>query len=193
MNIGLVHPYIGYLVYFIIATSLLSWAGNFLKNKNTTTIIIAVALLYYLSLIGLSIVNSFFIIFIFSAGFIINFDLAFNVFWIGLYIYLAIEFIKVFDEIDEKNSLLRKLPIIAIVAPFVISYIIFYFIYYGDKIYKLSPHCQNTQDQNMKICKYSNGTYTGEMKAFRRHGQGEYIWDSGKTYKGKWKNGKKVN
>ena len=103
------------------------------------------------------------------------------------------EFIKAFDEIDEKNPLLRKLPIIAIVAPFVISYIIFYFIYYGDKIYNLSPHCQNTQDQNIKICKYSNGTYTGEMKAFRRHGQGEYIWDSGKTYKGKWKNGKKVN
>ena len=153
MNIGLVHPYIGYLVYFIIATSLLSWAGNFLKNKNTSTIIIAVALLYYLSLIGLSIVNSIFIIFIFSAGFIINFDLAFNVFWIGLYIYLAIEFIKAFDEIDEKNPLLRKLPIIAIVAPFVISYIIFYFIYYGDKIYNLSPHCQNTQDQNIKICK----------------------------------------
>ena len=51
MNIGLVHPYIGYLVYFIIATSLLSWAGDFLKNKNTTTIIIAVALLYYVSLI----------------------------------------------------------------------------------------------------------------------------------------------
>ncbi len=45
---------------------------------------------------------------------------------------------------------------------------------------------------NIIYCEYSNGNYTGEMKSFRRHGHGEYIWNSGKTYKGKWKNGKKV-
>ena len=32
----------------------------------------------------------------------------------------------------------------------------------------------------------------GEMKAFRRHGQGEYIWNSGKTYNGEWIKGKEV-
>ena len=31
------------------------------------------------------------------------------------------------------------------------------------------------------------------MKAFRRHGQGEYIWNTGKTFKGEWMKGKKVN
>ena len=57
----------------------------------------------------------------------------------------------------------------------------------------MGPHCENTNDPKIKVCKYSNGTYTGEMKAFRRHGQGEYIWNSGKTYKGEWIEGKAVN
>ena len=48
------------------------------------------------------------------------------------------------------------------------------------------------EDPKIKVCKYSNGTYTGEMKAFRRHGQGEYIWDTGKTFKGEWIEGKAV-
>ena len=30
------------------------------------------------------------------------------------------------------------------------------------------------------------------MKAFRRHGQGEHIWDTGKTFKGEWIEGKAV-
>ena len=70
---------------------------------------------------------------------------------------------------------------------------IFYYLYYGDKIYKLSPHCQNTNDPIIKFCKYSNGTYTGEMKAFRRHGLGKYVWNSGKVYDGLWDKGKELN
>ena len=77
-----------------------------------------------------------------------------------------------------------------IIGPFAVSFIIFYFLYNGDNIYKISPHCENTNDPKIKVCKYSNGTYEGEMKAFKRHGQGEYIWNSGKTYKGKWTEGK---
>lgn len=192
MNINLVHPWISYLLYFVIASSLISWASEYIKNKNNK-VIISFAIIYYLSLVGISIINSIFLIFIFSAGFIINYDFAINILWIGLFIYLAINFIKIFDEIYEKNYFLRILPKIAILGPLIISFTIFYIIYYGDKIYKLSPHCQNTEDPKIKFCKYSNGTYTGEMKAFRRHGQGEYIWDSGKTYKGEWKNGKKLN
>ena len=91
-----------------------------------------------------------------------------------------------------KNLLIQKIPVIAIVAPFIISFIIFYSLFYGDNIYKLSPHCENTNDPKIKVCKYSIGTYTGEMKAFRRHGQGEYIWDTGKTFKGEWIKGKAV-
>ena len=192
MNINLVHPWISYLVYFVIASSLISWASEYIKNKNNK-VIISFAIIYYLSLTGISIINSIFLIFIFSAGFIINYDFAINILWIGLFIYLAINFIKIFDEIYEKNYFLRILPKIAILGPLIISFTIFYIIYYGDKIYKLSPHCQNTEDPKIKFCKYSNGTYTGEMKAFRRHGEGEYIWDSGKTFNGQWKEGKKID
>jgi len=192
MNINLVHPWISYLLYFVIASSLISWASEYIKNKNNK-VIISFAIIYYLSLVGISIINSIFLIFIFSAGFIINYDFAINIFWIGLFIYLAINFIKIFDEINEKNYFLKILPRIAILGPLIISFTIFYIIYYGDKIYKLSPHCQNTEDPKIKFCKYSNGTYTGEMKAFRRHGEGEYIWDSGKTFNGQWKEGKKID
>ena len=129
-----------------------------------------------------------FIIFVFSAGHILNYDFIINILWIGLYIYVARMFIKAFKDIEVNNILLKKLPLIAILGPFIISFLVFYFVYYGDKIYKLSPHCQNTEDPKIKFCKYSNGTYTGEMKAFRRHGQGMYTWNSGKIYKGAWKN-----
>ena len=87
----------------------------------------------------------------------------------------------------------KKILYVVIFAPLVISFLVFYYLYNGEKIYKLSPHCSITDKPNIIYCEYINGNYTGEMKAFRRHGQGEYIWDSGKTYKGKWKNGKKVN
>jgi len=191
MNFNLMNPYFDYLLYFVIATSLIPWAVSFIKNLSYK-ITICMAVLNYLSIIGFGIISSLFIIFIFSAGYIFNYDFFLNIFLIGIYVYASRFFIKVLDDIEINNSLLKKLPLIAILGPFIISFLVFYFIYYGDKIYKLSPHCQNTEDPKIKFCKYSNGTYTGEMKAFRRHGYGEYIWDSGKTYKGEWKNGKKV-
>ena len=161
MNIGLVHPYLTYLLYFVILTGLAAWIGDFIKNKSGT-ILIALSISNILSLIGFSIINALFLVFVFSAGFFLNFDFLVNVIWIFVYIYCALEILKIFDEA------------------------------FGDNIYKISPHCENTNDPKIKVCKYSNGTYTGEMKAFRRHGQGEYIWDSGKTFKGEWIEGKAV-
>ena len=34
-----------------------------------------------------------------------------------------------------------------------ISFIIFYSLFYGNNIYKLSPHCENTNDPKIKVCK----------------------------------------
>ena len=34
MNIGLAHPYLSYLLYFVILTGLISWIGDFIKIKN---------------------------------------------------------------------------------------------------------------------------------------------------------------
>ena len=191
MNIGLVHPYISYLLIFIIVTSLSTWLVDFIKKKNELITLISF-FGYILSIIGLSIFNSIFIIFIYSVGFFINEDLFLGILWICIYVYCANGILKIFNEEFRDNKKYKLFVKIIIVGPFIVSFIIFYVLFYGDKIYKLSPHCENTNDPKIKVCKYSNGTYTGEMKAFKRHGQGEYIWDSGKTFKGKWIEGKVV-
>ena len=205
MNLGLVHPYIYYLNIFIFTIFISGWLLSFLKIESLIINSILISA-NYIGIISLSILNSIFIIFFFSAGYLMNIDLAISVLMIGLYVYLANEFINLwrvlFKEHDDflreaqieiKYKILRKLPAIAIIAPFIISFLIFYSLFYGDNIYKISPHCENTDDPKIKFCKYSNGTYTGEMKAFRRHGKGEYIWNTGKTFKGEWIKGKKVN
>jgi len=191
MNIGLVHPYISYLLIFIIVTSLSTWLVDFIKKKNELITLISF-FGYILSIIGLSIFNSIFIIFIYSVGFFVNGDLFLGILWICIYVYCANGILKIFNEEFRDNKKYKLFVKIIIVGPFIVSFVIFYVLFYGDKIYKLSPHCENTNDPKIKVCKYSNGTYTGEMKAFKRHGQGEYIWDSGKTFKGKWIEGKVV-
>ena len=191
MNINLIHPYLTYLLYFVILTGFASWVGDFIKNKSSA-ILIALSISNILSLIGFSIINALFLVFVFSAGFFLNFDFLVNVIWIFVYIYCAGEILKIFDEAFEDNKKYKLISKFIIIGPFIVSFLTFYLLYYGDKIYKISPHCVNTDIPKIKVCKYSNGTYTGEMKAFRRHGQGEYIWYSGKTFKGEWIEGKSV-
>ena len=192
MNIGLVHPYISYLLIFIIVTSLSAWLVDFIKKKNELITLIS-SFGYILSVISISIFNSIFIIFIYSAGFFVNGDLFLGILWIGIYIYCANEILKIFNEEFRDNKKHKLFVKIIIVSPFILSFVVFYLLFYGDKIYKLSPHCENTNDPKIKVCKYSNGTYTGEMKAFKRHGLGEYVWNTGKTWDGQWENGKRVN
>ena len=195
MNLGLVHPYIYHLNSFIIIMLLLGWLGSYIK-RDSWVLNISLIITNYLGVSGAAILSSIIIIFLFSADYLLNLDLFFSLLMIGLYIYLSKIFIRMFKEIfiiaGIKNLLIQKIPTIAIITPFIISFIIFYSLYYGENIYKLSPHCENTEDPKIKVCQYSNGTYTGEMKAFRRHGQGEYIWNSGKTYNGKWIKGKEA-
>ena len=191
MNIGLVHPYLSYLLYFVILTGLTAWIGDFIKKKNDK-ITIVLSITNILSIIGFSIINSLFLIFIYSAGFFLNYDFWVNVIWIGVYIYCANEILKIFNDAFGNNKIYKLVGKLIIIGPFLISFIVFYGLFYGDKIYKISPHCENTNDPKIKVCKYSNGTYTGEMKAFRRHGQGEYIWNTGNTFKGEWIEGKAI-
>ena len=196
MNLGLVHPYIYHLNTFILVLFAYGWLASFIKSDSLVLNLSLIAS-NYIAVISLSMLNSIFIIFLFSAGYLINLDLALSVGMIALYIYLANLFINmwvpIFNDMKIKNIFLLKLPAIALVVPLIISFLIFYLSFYGDKIYKISPNCENTNDPKIKVCKHSNGTYTGEMKAFRRHGQGEYIWNSGKTYKGQWIKGKSAN
>ena len=195
MNLGLVHPYIYHLNSFILIMFFLAWLGSYIK-RDSRVLNISLIITNYLGVSGAAILSSIIIIFLFSADYLLNLDLFFSLLMIGVYIYLSKIFITMFKEIFTiagiKNLLIQKIPTIAIITPFIISFIIFYSLFYGDNIYKLSPHCENTEDPKIKVCQYSNGTYTGEMKAFRRHGQGEYIWNSGKTYNGKWVKGKEA-
>ena len=195
MNLGLVHPYIYHLNSFILIMFFLGWLGSYIK-RDSWVLNISLIITNYLGVSGAAILSSIIIIFLFSADYLLNLDLFFSLLMIGVYIYLSKIFITMFKEIfiiaGIKNLLIQKIPTIAIITPFIISFIIFYFLYNGDNIYKISPHCENTKDPKIKECQYSNGTYTGEMKAFRRHGQGEYIWNSGKTYNGKWIKGKEA-
>lgn len=192
MNISLIHPYLSYLLYFVILTGLAAWIGDFIKNKNSA-LLTALGVSYILSVIGFSIINALFLVFVFSAGFFLNYDFLVNIIWILLYLYCAREILKIFDDSFRDDKKYKFISKFIIIGPFVVSFLIFYFLYNGDKIYKLSPHCENTENLKIKYCKYSNGTYTGEMKAFRRHGQGKYVWNSGKIYDGLWDKGKRVN
>ena len=153
MNIGLVHPYLSYLLYFVILTGLTAWIGDFIKKKNDK-ITIVLSITNILSIIGFSIINSMFLIFIYSAGFFLNYDFWVNVIWIGVYIYCANEILKIFNDAFGNNKIYKLVGKLIIIGPFLISFIIFYGLFYGDKIYKISPHCENTNDPKIKVCKY---------------------------------------
>ena len=103
MNIGLVHPYLSYLLYFVILTGLTAWIGDFIKKKNDK-ITIVLSITNILSIIGFSIINSLFLIFIYSAGFFLNYDFWVNVIWIGVYIYCANEILKIFNDAFSNNK-----------------------------------------------------------------------------------------
>jgi hypothetical protein len=77
---------------------------------------------------------------------------------------------------------------IIFLGSFVLLFLFFYAYFYEDRIYKVSKYCKPTGDLKVKICKFSNGVYTGELKAFLRHGQGTYKYNSGASYSGGWQN-----
>ena len=184
MNLGLLLPEMR--IAFWIMLSIICFTSFILPLKFISfkgkEIVLAIGNIFMT--VCYAIITSLFIIFYTSAGLLINYDFFASLCIVAGFLYLIFEYKKLLPKIVIYTLFL---------LPLVISFFIFFYLYNEDKIYKLSPHCQNTEDPKIKFCKYSNGTYTGEMKAFRRHGQGEYIWDSGKTYKGEWKNGKKLN
>lgn len=178
MNLGFSYPIVSYIffiwLFIILIPTILKLISKRLADIDWITTICG-----YIMIFGYAILTSFFIIFLNSAGYLLNLDLLFNLFIIGYFIYSLNSLIK---------SLGKKFVFTAILTPFLISFGIFYFLFNGEKIYKLSPYCKNTNDFKIKFCTYENGTYMGELKAFKRHGQGTYNWNSGKIYTGQWKN-----
>ena len=119
-------------------------------------------------------------IFISSAGIIyFNYDFWSSILFTIVFLYIVYE---------TKTILGRKITLITIVAPFIFFYLIFFYFLMGEQIYKISKYCENTSVSNIKQCIHSNGVYTGELKAFKRHGTGKYIFNSGTIYEGEWQN-----
>ena len=114
---------------------LLGWLGSYIK-RDSWVLNISLIIASYLGVSGAAILSSMIIIFLFSADYLLNLDLFFSLLMIGVYIYLSKIFITMFKEIfiiaGIKNLLIQKIPPIAIITPFIISFIIFYSLYYGD-------------------------------------------------------------
>ena len=103
MNLGLVHPYVYYLNIFIFTIFISGWLLSFLKIESLIINSILISA-NYIAIISLSILNSIFIIFFFSAGYLMNIDLAISVLMIGLYIYLANEFINLWRVLFKEHD-----------------------------------------------------------------------------------------
>ena len=111
MNLGLVNPYIYHLNTFIIIMFALSWLASNIKSDSLILNIFSIVA-NYIAIISISVLNSVFIIFFFSAGYLLNLDLALSVGMIGLYVYLANEFIylsEITSGIDLYIKLLKEI------------------------------------------------------------------------------------
>ena len=179
MNLGLLIPEastIFWIWFPVLLVVVFILPSKYIKFKNKDYILGAGNIFIVFSY---SIIVSLYIVFYSSAGYIINFDFFVSLFILGYFIYL----INLF-----KKHLTKKFIYGFILPPFIISFSVFFYLYNGEKIYKLSRFCEITKITNIIYCKYSNGIYLGEMKAFYRQGKGVYKWNSGKIYEGEWKN-----
>jgi len=179
MSFFTVHPIITYIFLIFAFITIIPIFLHFIPKKFAVIGLID-AICQWVAILGYAILSSFFIIFLNSAGYLFNLDLLLNIFIIGYFIYVLNHMLKTHGKL---------VVIVMVLTPFLISFVIFYFLFNGEKIYKLSPHCENTSNPKIKYCVYNNGTYLGELRAFKRHGIGTYNWNSGKIYSNKKKNG----
>ena len=185
MNLGLLNeyiqiPYLWVWLPILSVSFFFSWFPNTAKKIFKSYTDLFHGAFNILTNLGFALYTSLIFVFIPSAGIIyFNHD-----FWIS--IIFTIVFLYIIYE--TKIILGKKITLIIIVAPFIFFYFIFFYFLNGVQIYKISKYCENTSVSNIKQCIYSNGVYTGELKAFKRHGTGKYIWNSGAIYEGGWQN-----
>ena len=146
---------------------------------------IIVGIGYFIFFIGCLIFSSFIFVFFTFAGLVLYSDFWWSLFIIGVFGWCLLYYIKAFSISFGISHI--KVSIIFI-GSFVSLFMIFYAYFYEDRIYKVSKYCKPTENPKIKICKFSNGVYTGELKAFLRHGQGTYKFNSGGSYSGGWQN-----
>ncbi|MDA9606378.1 hypothetical protein N9S28_01370 [Candidatus Pelagibacter sp.] len=188
------------MAIYVIASSHWGWRGGSIYNKTESIEFKFLTVNIMLSLIIPSIVCGFLLVFYISAGLVVGKNFYFSLIYPGilLYTYHIIYTAKKQLMYSEKEINIFKhikilyeakvysLMLTIIVAPLIISTILFYSLFGGDKIYSISAQCK--AQNNTVFCQYNNGNYTGDIKGFLRHGKGTYQWKSGKVYKGEWKN-----
>ena len=169
-----------YVYYVFFISAILHTFIGFTKLKNTILDTVAFWSSYLLCVF----IASLSIIIFINTGFTLNLR------YIGEYAIIIIFFYFVIYFLKQKELIKRekKLIIVLLIVPFIFSSLILQTIYSGNNIYKINKYCIISDKPNEIVCNYKNGVYTGQLKAFLRHGSGTYKWNSGKVYSGQWKN-----
>ena len=191
MNLDLLHPIAQYIFWSFIGIGGPAWILDMtillkLRSRKFRNEEIIIGLAYFILFIGYLIFSSFAFVFFAFAGLVINFALLWSLLLMGCFAWWLLDYIKVFSM--SFGITYKKMSIIFL-GSFVSLFLIFYAYFYEDRIYKTSKYCKPTENPKIKICKFSNGVYMGELKAFLRHGEGVYKFNSGASYSGGWKNG----
>ena len=184
MSIDLLHPIANYIFWTFLLIGSFGWLLElkFIKFRNKQ---ILVGLCYFILFIGYLIFTSFAFVFFAFTGVVANFLFYWCLGLLAIFGWWLFGYVDTFSEIY--NTSFKKMMIIFL-GIFVLLFLFFYIFFYEDRIYKVSKHCKPTENPKIKICKFSNGVYTGELKAFLRHGEGVYNFNSGASYSGGWKN-----
>ena len=190
MNLGLLHPIAEHIFWSFIGIAGPAWVLDMttilkLRSRKFRNEEIIVGLAYFILFIGYLIFSSFAFVFFAFAGLVINFALLWSLLLMGYFAWWLLDYIKSFSI--SFGISYKKISIIFL-GSFVLLFLFFYAYFYEDRIYKVSKYCKPTENPKIKICKFSNGVYMGELKAFLRHGEGVYKFNSGASYSGGWKN-----
>ena len=190
MNLGLLHPIAEYIFWSVIVISGPAWILDMttllkLRSRKFRNEEIIVGIGYFIFFIGYLIFSSFIFVFFAFAGLVVYSDFWWSLVMIGVFSWMLFHNINVFSI--SFGITYKKMSIIFL-GSFVSLFLIFYAYFYEDRIYKVSKYCKPTENPKIKICKFSNGVYMGELKAFLRHGEGVYKFNSGASYSGGWKN-----
>ena len=184
MSLILFNPIANYIFWIFVLIGGLGWLLDelkFIKFKNKETF---VGLCFLLLFIGYTIFVSFGFAFFSFTGMVVNFSFYWNLGLLAIFGWWLFDYIDVFSE--TFNTSFKKMMIIFL-GIFTLLFLFFYIFFYEDRIYKVSKYCKPTENPKIKICKFSNGVYMGELKAFLRHGEGVYKFNSGASYSGGWK------
>ena len=184
MDIGLLHPIAQYIFWSFIGIGGPAWVLDMttllkLRSRKFRNEEIIVGLGYFILFIGYLIFSSFAFVFFAFAGLVINFALLWSLLLMGYFAWWLLDYIKAFSI---SFGISHKKMSIIFIGSFVSLFLIFYVYFYEDRIYKVSKYCKPTENPKIKICKFSNGVYMGELKAFLRHGEGVYKFNSGASY-----------